>query len=141
MQKRYIDAGEAESRIQDLFPDMPRVDLMDNRRNWREKNKQYLECLDVIRSLPPADVVEKERYDRLLENSIIIADALSKYQSADMAERKHGKWVDDCSCSICHWIHEDDKGFALLTNYNFCPNCGAEMEGSEDNEQIRTGRL
>lgn len=42
-------------------------------------------------------------------------------------ERTKGKWIDDCSCSICHWIHEDDKGFALLTDYHFCPNCGADM--------------
>ena len=36
--------------------------------------------------LPTADVVDKERYDRLLGNSTIIAEALRKYQSADMVE-------------------------------------------------------
>ena len=47
-------------------------------------------------------------------------------------ERKKGEWVDECSCSICHWIHENDDGFALLTNYNYCPNCGADMRGDEE---------
>lgn len=49
-----------------------------------------LDCGDVIREFlvtaEPENVVDKERYDRLLENSTIIADALSKYQSADMVE-------------------------------------------------------
>lgn len=77
--------------------------------------------------LPTADVVEKEWYDILLEHANILAEEMRKYQNADVPERNVGKWIDDCSCSICHWIHEDDKGFALLTNYNFCPNCGADM--------------
>lgn len=48
------------------------------------------------------------------------------------SERKVGHWIDDCTCSVCHWIHEDNKGFALLTNYPFCPNCGVRMRGKED---------
>lgn len=56
--------------------------------------------------------------------------------SAPEQKRKKGKWIDDCSCSICHWIHEDDKGFALLTDYHFCPNCGTDMreEKEDDND-------
>lgn len=49
-------------------------------------------------------------------------------------ERIKGKWLDDCTCSICHWIHEDDNGFALITKYNFCPNCGANMRGEVKND-------
>ena len=44
---------------------------------------------------------------------------------------RHGKWIDDCTCSVCHWIHEDGEGFALLTNYPFCPNCGVKMDEVE----------
>ena len=43
------------------------------------------------------------------------------------ADRPTGEWVDDCTCSICHWMHEDNNGFALITKYNYCPNCGARM--------------
>lgn len=46
-------------------------------------------------------------------------------------ERKTGKWIDDCECSVCHWINEDDGGDTLLTYYNYCPNCGAKMDGGE----------
>lgn len=45
---------------------------------------------DVIYHIPPdlplADVVDKEQYDKLLENSTIISKALSIYQAADMVE-------------------------------------------------------
>lgn len=42
--------------------------------------------LMAIDKQPTADVVDKEKYDRLLENSIIIAEALNKYQTADVVE-------------------------------------------------------
>lgn len=51
-------------------------------------------------------------------------------------ERKKGKWIDDCECSSCHWINEDDEGHVLLTYYNFCPNCGEPMENGEKDEQF-----
>lgn len=63
------------------------------------------------------------------EAEALAKDGLLKLPSAD---RPTGKWVDDCTCNICHWIHEDDNGFALITKYNFCPNCGAKMEGDKD---------
>ena len=56
-----------------------------------------------------------------------------------MSEIKTGKWVDDCACSICHWIHEDDNGFALITKYNYCPNCGAKIEETMNDSVSRQG--
>ena len=46
----------------------------------------YNAFVNLVKRQPTANVVDKERYDRLLENSLIISDALSKYQSADMVE-------------------------------------------------------
>lgn len=39
-----------------------------------------------VKSVPAADVVEKEKYDRLLENAIIVSAALQKYQKSDVVE-------------------------------------------------------
>lgn len=86
MERKYVDVIEAEAAIKDLFADMPRIEFNGNRRRWREENEQYLRCLDAIRSLPTADVVEKKRYVRCRENVNILADALSEYQSADVVE-------------------------------------------------------
>lgn len=63
-------------------------------------------------------------------------EIIGKYEERPMGERKPGKWIDDCECSSCHWIHEDDEGHALLTRYNFCPNCGMPMENGEKDEQF-----
>ena len=54
---------------------------------------------------------------------------LRKLDEDVLSTRRKGYWKDECSCSVCNWIHEDDHGFALLTDYNFCPNCGADMRG------------
>lgn len=57
--------------------------------------------------------------------------------SADVVERKHGKWKwvvdrDDeniyhLQCSICH-------GSGFDEHHNYCPNCGADMRGDEDDK-------
>lgn len=79
----------------------------------------------LIWNAPTIDAVEKERYDRLLENSIIIADALRKYQSADMVEVvrckdcKHRVYTDDgesCPDDIVCDLWESD-GF---TETDYC---------------------
>ena len=57
----------------------------------------------------------------------------------DVAEVKHGKWVDtDCSgylhnpiyeCSVCHKQVED----YYIHKHNFCLHCGAKMDlGGEE---------
>ena len=57
----------------------------------------------------------------------------SKYKTMKFAPIKiHGKWVKDRNkrtCSICGFLYlENGK-----TTFNFCPNCGKEMDGKEEN--------
>ena len=63
--------------------------------------------------------------------------------AADVAPVVHGEWLradDDWNslttiqCSICgeEWCFETDDDVSLL-NYKHCPNCGARMDGGEDN--------
>lgn len=57
--------------------------------------------------------------------------------TADVVEVKHGKWVhtdkamhwtgkDECSECTYHTDNRED-----LTHFNYCPNCGAKMDGKE----------
>ena len=82
--------------------------------------------IDVVKELPsitpePSEEWRKQHYENSYNQGF-----LDGYKMCEDKWKK-GKWIDECSCSICHWIHEDDNGSALLTHYNFCPNCGADM--------------
>lgn len=65
-----------------------------------------------------------------------IADALI---TNDVVVLNHGKWIRTPTgyindiCSICGgWNIVDEKGRPMRTN--FCPNCGAKMDGGTDND-------
>ena len=50
--------------------------------------------------------------------------------TVDAEPVRHGQWVSECEphyeCSVCHhWFH-------LYDRTNYCPNCGAKMDGDGD---------
>ena len=71
-----------------------------------------------------------------------IADALDPdfadavWEAADVQSVVHGKNLDEkwpslFKCGICHWSCWDTYCGDTDT-YNYCPNCGARMDGKED---------
>ena len=48
--------------------------------------------------------------------------------TANVVEVKHGKWKQGC-CSECGYNWGKDAPIASVPN--FCPNCGAKMDGKE----------
>lgn len=58
--------------------------------------------------------------------------------TADVVEVKHGRWIllDECSnegvyCSVCHKkVYRKEYANQKLKS-NFCPNCGAKMDGGD----------
>lgn len=102
-----------------------------------------------IKDMPSADVVELElspvcfncdgkttdgvRTEQCLwvkgDNSKCIAQA---QKLLDVVERKKGKWISMMGHSICNVCGY--KGSPIPAN--FCPNCGAEMRGGEDDKDI-----
>ena len=68
------------------------------------------EIANVVKYFPTADVVDKERYVRLLENSFIIAKALRKYQTADVSERNVGDMISrQAAIDVAHKVIKRDK--------------------------------
>lgn len=51
--------------------------------------------------------------------------------AADVAPVVHGRWVfgGDC-CVICSKCNEEESN---NNHRNFCPNCGAKMDGDDNN--------
>lgn len=48
-------------------------------------------------------------------------DIVLNHPAADVVEVVHGRWIDHMKCSVC--------GQVDWTKPNFCPNCGARMDG------------
>ena len=50
-------------------------------------------------------------------------------------ERKKGKWINSgriIRCNKCKIGYATVKGMKSALTYNFCPNCGADMRGEQD---------
>jgi hypothetical protein len=72
---------------------------------------------------------------------------LKEAPAADVQEIKHGKWIEtqeplgwcdiDCAeCSVCHesWIIDEDSSIDdYECMWHYCPNCGAKMDGENNN--------
>lgn len=93
-----------------------------------------------------ADYIDREKIFSIWRSMpapasvISLAAAISQTPAADVVEARHGRWLTTDAyphhlyCSVCYktyaknakWVNELD----LPTNY--CPNCGAKMEGGHN---------
>ena len=77
------------------------------------------------------DAYEQGWYDALC--------CLEHIPAADVAPVVHGRWIytgkyGEYECSICHGIDADCSDYYsvhLVTEQNYCPNCGARMDEVE----------
>lgn len=61
------------------------------------------------------------------------------FPSADVAPVVHGRWIyirkyGEYECSVCHGIDTDCSDYYsshVVTEQNYCPNCGAKMDEVE----------
>lgn len=97
-----------------------------------------------------AEYIEREAILRKIErrekfmvgDKTITTDAMKLFienrQVADVALVVHGRWLDG-RCTVCGWEEPDEVGydgyeFSPWEHTNYCPNCGAKMDGGESNE-------
>lgn len=105
---------------------------------------EYIEREAAIR------VVNGQSSLTMTRSSLI--DSISKLPAADVAPVVHGRWIPsesdfddddtlfdveewcDWQCSACREdiCYDDPIPIELLPNY--CPNCGAKMDGGDDGE-------
>ena len=98
-----------------------------------------------------AEYIERESIKMLVNNNFSgLLAAIDSIPAADVAPVVHGRWVPsesdfddddtlfdveewcDWQCSVCREgiCYEDPMPLRLLPNY--CPNCGAKMDGGVD---------
>ena len=57
--------------------------------------------------------------------------------AADVAPVVHGKWIEDhdyLKCPECGVMVKWDFTFFDIGNWNYCPNCGAKMDGKDEGD-------
>lgn len=67
-----------------------------------------------------------------------IGEEIEDIPPADVAPVIHARWIDNGRggyahayfCSNCGWL----DGYPIEDRFNYCPNCGAIMDESEDKE-------
>ena len=64
------------------------------------------------------------------------AEKIKAIPATDVAPVAHGHWVSDKAdilfhCSVCETQVSTDWDYDDLS-WNYCPNCGAKMEGDEN---------
>lgn len=91
--------------------------------------EQSEECQKAFEELGGESGIYADAYNDLAED-------FYRIPTADVAPVVHGKWIEKtflmgtsnfCSLCGCHYGMPHEK-------YNFCPNCGARMDGGAENE-------
>lgn len=87
-------------------------------------DEAYVDCMQIIHELPSA---EPERKKGEWEEIEVIADAY------DISGVK--TWASKMMCGQCGFTTIAIEGH--FSQYNYCPNCGADMRGGEDDNIVR----
>lgn len=83
---------------------------------------------------------EKYFYEHLDDVHIAGAmNAIDEMPAADVAPVRHGYWIEQYeeslySCSACGTEWVTIEGTPEENGMDFCPNCGAKMDGKERDE-------
>ena len=93
---------------------------------------EYIEREDAIKELMN-DAPEQVGYSR--EDA---ADCIRYMPAADVAPVRHGRWIDKGEYAVCTECggrsgtqYDGVEPIPLMTQ--FCPNCGAKMDGGIEN--------
>ena len=96
---------------------------------------EYIEREALMRRIKEIHCAECDSYHGVRCRACWVDDTLDYIDSepaADVAPVRHGRWNDSLAritpyCSVCGHSHR-----CLIRTPNYCPNCGAKMDGGAD---------
>ena len=83
------------------------------------------------------EAVLKEAESRIMwgASAAAVYELIRDAPAADVAPVLHGRWVashdEFCQCSLCKY-----PVYAAWNTTNYCPNCGAKMDGCDGNSDM-----
>ena len=87
----------------------------------------------------PSNSPDYPRYTAQMQERAALKHLIAYFPADDVAPVRHGRWipavhVGDCCyrCSECQFLRDA----YLLDIGNYCPNCGAKMDGGDGNSAI-----
>lgn len=112
---------------------------------WKETMAEYIEreaAIKAVNDYAHMAIDKKQMLLDTVDDTLNIVARIEKIPAADVVPVVHGKWIRPhwkssdycCDCSECDGeaMHREyqwnKKGI-----YPICPNCGAKMDGGEDN--------
>ena len=126
------DLISREAVIDRYYAEWEKQDICDGSedRNW------LMQCIDEAPAVDAVEAVYAEDYKHSFE---MIAEKYAKIQDemlkGELVEVVHGRWkqcfedwrkqIEGDKCSACGFEHYGTS----IRNYNYCPNCGARMDG------------
>lgn len=94
-------------------------------------------CINHIKEAPTVKAWTRAEHN---------ADAFHAYVEGKKSAMKHGEWLEkevsrialdgemqSARCSCCGLYHTTPFLY-YFTEYKYCPNCGAKMDGGDENE-------
>ena len=88
---------------------------------------RYIDADDFYKRLsnPPYTIYNGEMFAEWFE------ECFKTQPTADVEPVRHGRWIHDMvgyvKCSVCNDLEEN----GCVIFYNFCLNCGAKMDGGD----------
>lgn len=139
-----VEELEEEAEVQETAA-APTVDENAELKGVNEKRLIYLE--DVLEEID--DAISNIAYTSPYQNDIStmvsgmerVRGVVEDATTVDAVEMVRGRWVSSgCGfdvCSECRKVYADGyltaMGIKPRTQFNYCPNCGAKMDGGNEN--------
>lgn len=71
--------------------------------------------------------------NKIIQGLLEAQDVVAAAPTVDAVEVVHGRWRkqrNETKCSVCHFIYYSNHDY-----FNYCPNCGAKMDGGRSERE------